>query len=300
MLATGCSLLGVTALAAVLTAPASALAADKGPTGSAYALSVTSTLLNAPLVKIDPRPTAVYPRGGQDSLVEVGPNLAGLVTANVLNASAVLKGRVLASRASIADVTVKNILRASVISADCAAGPSGLTGSSSIADLTVLGQKIDVTIPGEIDVLGIAKVRIDEQIRTGDTLTVNAVHVIVGGPVGSVTSADIVLSQAKCRWAGTITTPPTSTTTPPSSTTTRPTQPPTSTSTTTPTWSTTTKRPTSTTESHGIQKTSNDDDLASTGASGILPISLAGLVLLAGGGAAMVIARRRRAARSDG
>lgn len=296
MLATGCSLLGVTALAAVLAAPPATAdyRAPTGPTGSAYALSVATTLLNQPLVKIDPRPTAVYPRGGRDSLVEVGPNLAGLVTANALNASSVLKGKVLASEASIADVTVKNILRAKVISADCVAGPTGRTGRSSIADLTVLGQKIDVTLPGEIDVLGVAKVRIDEQIRRGNTLTVNAVHVIIGGPVGSVTSADIVLSQARCtqQTGGPSTPPPTSTTT------TTPPQPPTST--TRPTWSTTTPHPTTTTTgAHGITKTSNDDDLAETGASGLLQISLTGLLLLAAGGTAMFIVRRRRSAKTD-
>ena len=219
MLASGCGLIGVAALAAVLTAPPAV--ADKGPSGSAYALSVRSTLLDQPLVKIDPRPTAVYPRGGSDSLVEVGPDVAGLVTANALNASSVLKGRALVSEASIADVVVKNVLSASLIEADCVAGPNGVTGTSAIADLTVLGQKIDVTspLPGEIDVLGIAKVRVNEQIRNGKTLTVNAVHVIVGGPVGNVTSADIVLSQAKCAWHRT--TPPTTTTTttlPPSTT----------------------------------------------------------------------------------
>lgn len=297
MLATGCGLVGVAALAAVLTAPAAV--ADKGPAGSAYALSVKTTLLDRPLVKIDPRPTAVYPRGGSDSLVKVGPDVAGLVTANALNASSVLKGRTLVSKASIAEVAVKNVLSASIIEAECVAGPSGVTGKSAIADLTVLGQKIDVTVPGEIDVLGIAKVRVNEQIRKGGTLTVNAVHVIVGGPVGTVTSADIVLSQAKCAWAGgttptTTTKPPTTTTTPPGGTT----QPPTST--TEPTWSSTTSDDAGpTTSTQGIRKTANDDDLAETGASGVLPISLAGLTLLAAGGTALVITKRRRAANQD-
>lgn len=300
MLATGCGLVGVAALAAVLTAPAAV--ADKGPAGSAYALSVKTTLLDRPLVKIDPRPAVVYPRGGTDSLVEVGPNVAGLVTANALNASSVLKGRALVSEASIAEVVVKNILSASVVEAECVAGPSGVTGKSAIADLTVLGQKIDVTVPGEIDVLGIAKVRVNEQIRKGGTLTVNAVHVIVGGPVGNVTSADIVLSQAKCAWAGgTVPTTPPTTTKPPTTTTTTPpggtTQPPTST--TEPTSSTTSNDAGPTTSTQGIRKTANDDDLAETGASGILPISLAGLTLLAAGGTALVITKRRRAAKQD-
>ncbi len=302
MFASGCSLIGVTALAAVLTAPPAI--ADKGPVGSAYALSVATTLLDRPLVRIDPRPTAVYPRGGSDSLVKVGPDVAGLVTANVLNASSVRKGRALVSEASIADVVVKNVLRAEVVSASCTAGPSGLTGRSGIARLWVLGQKVDVTSGAEIDVLGVAKVRVDEQVRRGGTLTVNAVHVTIGGRVGNVTSADIVLAQAKCtapRGGGPSTTP----------TTTRPTTRPTTTTTTPPATTTTTTRPpsggpgTSTTEppattptsaTQGIRKTADDEDLAETGASAIVPISLAGLALLAGGGTFLFVSRRRRAA----
>jgi LPXTG-motif cell wall-anchored protein len=297
-LASGCSLVGVAALAAVLTAPPAV--AEKGPTGSAYALSAATTLLDQPLVTIDPRPTAVYPRGGSDSLVRVGPDVAGLVTANALTASSTLRGRAVVSEASIADVTVKDVLRAEVIRADCTAGPGGISGTSSIADLTVLGQRIDVSVAGEIDVLGVAKVRVNEQVRTGDTLTVNAVRVIVGGPVGTVASADIVLSQAKCAWQGGTghpsDPPPTTTTT--TTTTTVPTtppagEPPTSSSTTEP-------RPTtSTTPARGFRKTADDEDLADTGASGILPISLAGLVLLAGGGSALFVARRKRATTND-
>lgn len=282
------------ALTAVLAAPP-ALAA-KGPSGSAYALSVATTLLHQPLVKIDPVPTAMYPRGANESLAQVGPNLAGLVTANVLNASATLKGRTQHSAASIADVVVKDILSATVISAECTSSGKDVTGSASVADLTVLGQKVDTSIDGHIDVLGIATVRINEQIRKGDSLTVNAVHVTIGGPVHGIAAADIVLSQAKCAtFDGGTTQPPTTTTT----TATRPTQPPTST--TRPTTTSDTTKPTTTTspaDATGIDKVSDDSDLAETGVSAAVPISLAGLVLLAAGGAVMLIARRRRAEKS--
>jgi LPXTG-motif cell wall-anchored protein len=302
MLASG-SLVGVAALAAVLTAPTAA--ADEGPAGSAYALSVATTLLNQPLVTVPPRPAVTYPDGGNDSLAKVGPNAGGLVTADVLNASSVRKGKALHSAASIADVTVKGILTASVVKAECTAKPGGVTGRSSVADLTVLGQEIDLTVArGEIDVLGVATVRLDEQVRVGDALVVNAVHVIVDGPVGNVTSADIVLSQAKCAWDGgreeETTSQPTSSTT----TTTTPTGTlPTGTS-TSPTWTTTTttktsKRPTwTTTTEQGVANASSDEDLAETGVSGVLPISLAGLLLLAGGAGALLVTRRRRANRS--
>ncbi len=299
MFATGCGLVGVAALTAVLAAPP-ALAA-KGPSGSAYALSVATTLLHQPLVKIDPVPTAMYPRGANESLAQVGPNLAGLVTANVLNASATLKGRTQHSAASIADVVVKDILSATVISAECTSSGKDVTGSASVADLTVLGQKVDTSIEGDIDgdidVLGIATVRINEQIRKGDSLTVNAVHVTIGGPVHGIAAAEIVLSQAKCAtFNGGTTQPPTTTTT---TTTTRPTQPPTST--TRPTTTSDTTKPTTTTspaDATGIDKVSDDSDLAETGVSAAVPISLAGLVLLAAGGAVTLIARRRRAEKS--
>jgi len=127
------------------------------------------------------------------------------------------------------------------------------------------------------------------------------VHVIVGGPVGNITSADIVLSQAKCTWART-TQPPTTSTTPPGGTTepTEPTEPPSGTTEPSEPTGTTSDDATPTSSStQGISKTSNDKDLAETGASGILPISLTGLALLVAGGTAMVITKRRRAASQD-
>jgi LPXTG-motif cell wall-anchored protein len=300
VLASGCSLIGLVALAAVLTAPpaiaasaVSAVSAVRGPSGSAYALSVTTTLLDKPLIKLDPRPTASYPGVGRDSLARIGPHVAGLVTANALTASSAIRGRTLTSAADIADVTVTDIVAARVVSADCAAGPTGLTGRSNIAELSVLGQRIDLDVArGEFDVLGVATVRLDEQVRTGDTLTVNAVHVIVGGPVGGpvggVTSADIVLSQAKCTWVGSTTTtqaPP-----PPTTTTTRPT-----TSTRPPTSGRAEPRPTTSIGGgDGIRRAASEEELAETGATGILPISVAGLILLAGGGWALFLARRGR------
>jgi LPXTG-motif cell wall-anchored protein len=283
ILATGGSLLGVATLALAMSAPTAA--ADPGPTGSAYALSVETTLLNQPLVSVDPLPTAAYPSGADESVVKIGP-VAGLVSAKVLNASSNLDDGVLTSAASLAEVKVKDILEAKIVSAECTAGPDGLVGKSSLAELTVLGQKIDVSVTGTIDVAGVATVALNEQIESDGTLTVNAVHVHVGGPVGSITSADIVLSQAVC--SGTGTTP---------TTTTEPTEPTEPTTTTEPTDTTT--PPDTTTSQPGVDNKADEDNLAETGVSSILPISLAGLALLAAGGGALIFARRRRATVTD-
>lgn len=285
---------GTAALVAVLAAPPAL--ADEGPTGSAYALSVRTTLLDRPLVKIDPLPAAAYPKGGNESVVEVGPNLAGLVTAKVLNAKSRRTDGGLASAADLAEVSVQNILRAKLVTAECEAGEDGVTGRSSIAELSVLGQKIDVKAKVDVDVLGVATVKINEQVRRGGMLTVNAVHVTIGSAIRGITSADVVLSQAKCATdasGGSGDTPaPTSGNPSP----TEPSEPGT----------TGTSTPTTTTDAAGgggaqgdVPPASETENLAETGVSTALPIALGGVLLLAAGAGAVAYTRRRAAVSGD-
>lgn len=297
MSAVACGLAATAALAAVITAP-SALA-DEGSTGSAYALSVRTTLLESPLIKVAPMPTAAYPKGASESVATVGPNLAGLVSAKVLNATSDVHGGLLTSRASLAEIIVRDVLKAKVVTAKCHAGEDGLTGRSSVAELTVLGQKIDVTTKGDINVLGVATVKLNEQVKRGNTLTVNAVHVTVGGTVRGVTSADIVLSQAKCSAKGvdTPTTPPGPTPTTSTSEPTQPEEPGPTTSTSEPDGSTSTAT-SSDGAQDGIEQAADTGDLAETGVSSIVPLLIAGGVLVAGGGAAFYLSRRRGAAKA--
>jgi len=295
MFAVVCGLAGTAALAAVLTAPLAL--AGEGSTGSAYALSVRTALLDSPLVKVDPMPTAAYPKGADESVATVGPNLAGLVSAKVLNATSDVHGGLLTSRASLAEVVVRDVLKAKVVTAKCQAGEDGLTGRSSIAELTVLGQKIDVTAKADINVLGVATVKLNEQVKRGNTLTVNAVHVTVGGTVRGVTSADIVLSQAKCSANGTDTptTPPG-----PTPTTSEPTQPeePGPTTSTSKPDEPTTPATSSGGAQGGIEPAADTGDLAETGVSSVVPLLVGGGVLVAGGGAAFYLSRRRSAVKA--
>lgn len=296
MFAVACGFAGTVALTAMMTAPQAL--ADESPTGSAYALSVRTTLLNATLVKIDPLPTAAYPKGADESVAKVGPNLAGLVSAKALNASSDVKSGSLTSVASLAEVVVRDILSAKVITAECQASKKGLTGKSSIAELTVLGQKIDVNATADIDVLGVATVKINEQVRQGNTLTVNAVHVTVGGPVRGITSADVVLSQAKCSGtAGGPETPPNT-----STTTTQPSEsegPAPTTGTSEPDHPATTTSGSAGDAQGGVTPVADSGDLAETGVSAIVPIAIGGLLLLVGGAAAIYYTRRGRTAASS-
>jgi len=285
---------GIAALVAVLAAPPAL--AGEGPTGSAYALSVRTTLLHKPLIKIDPLPHAAYPKGADESVAEVGPNLAGLVTAKVLNASAVHEHGNLVSAADLAEVSVQNILTAKLVTAKCTAGTDGLSGRSSIAELSVLGQKIDVKAKTDIDVLGVATVRINEQVRHGDTLTVNAVHVIIGSAIRGITSADVVLSQAKCAAAATGDSD--SGNPGPTSDNPAPTEPsePGNGGTSEPTEPTTTNSDAAGGDAQGdVTPSAETENLAETGVSAALPIGLAGVLLLALGAGALAYTRRRAA-----
>lgn len=288
---------------AIVSAAAPAFA-DEAPSGSAYALSVRAELLDAPLVKIDPVPKVAFPRGDDKSVAKIGPTAGDLVTAKLLNASSGKAQNALTSNASLAEVTVKDILHAELVTADCtAAGTNGATGKSSIAKLTVLGHSIDLaTAPNtKIDVVGVATVTINEQVRQGSALTVNAVHVTVGGAIHGVTKADIVLAQARCV-AGN---PSTETSTPTSTTVST-----TNTIPTTPTVPTTNTTPTTTPADNsssvivggndsgngpgGIDNAADSSDLAETGVSGVLPLMIGAVVLLAAGGGALVYTRRKR------
>lgn len=298
------SAIATTAALAIVSAAAPAFA-DEAPSGSAYALSVRAELLDAPLVKIDPVPKVTFPRGDDKSVAKIGPTAGDLVTAKLLNASSGKAQNALTSNASLAEVTVKDILHAELVTADCtAAGTNGATGESSIAKLTVLGHSIDLaTAPNtKIDVVGVATVTINEQVKQGSALTVNAVHVTVGGTIHGVTKADIVLAQARCVAGspGTETGTPTSSTTVPTTNTT-------STSPTVPTTNTTsTTTPADISSSvivggndsgngpGGIDNAADSSDLAETGVSGVLPLMIGAVVLLAAGGGALVYTRRKR------
>jgi hypothetical protein len=277
-------------VAAAMTLAAPSALADDAPTGSAYAASVQATLLNAVNAAAGPLPVATYPAGDDNSVVKLGNYNDMLLKAHLLNASSLLDSGTLTSAASIADVNALGLISAKLITATCVANASGVEGSAKLVDLVVAGKPIDVTapnLPNEIKVGNEVIVRINEQIRQGDTLTVNALHVIVGGKIAGVAQADVVLSQAACTAGGKILPPPPTATT----------IPPTKTSSPTTVTPTTSGAPSTTVPPQAAGGTPpSQGGLPVTGVNAILPLSLGGLALLGAGGAALHFARRRRAA----
>ncbi|WP_424187504.1 LPXTG cell wall anchor domain-containing protein [Actinokineospora sp. G85] len=297
-LALACTIAGTAALTA-LTAPLAV--AEGGPQGSAFALSIQAQGLGVAKVQLGPAPKATYPAGGDKSIVKAELDKLG-VHAKVLNAESTFTGGVLTSAASIADVDVMGILKAKVVSATCTTEGGKTTGKSTLAEVTLLGHKVDVSARGKVDVAGLATVAVDEQVTAKDgTLTVNALRVsFLGGKLKDLGQGEIILSQATCS-AGTgngggtapTTAPTTKIETPGTTSATRPTDSPSSTTPGAGDGGSGDGGPSTSTPA--ITPVANDGDLASTGANGILPMTLGGVALLGAGAGAFWYSRRKRA-----
>lgn len=166
-------------------------------TFSGRATVVDATVLgtNAKLADTGPLP----PEGGARDATVLEAEVPGLLRARVLHATTVGQGNASRSEASVADLhlTVEgHTIEASFLmaraSATCEEGEVVLEGDSFVANLFVDGAEVEVT--GEpnqtIDLSPAGQVIINEQSRTDDAITVNALHVVIPG------AADVVVSHA--------------------------------------------------------------------------------------------------------
>ncbi|MQA27750.1 MAG: LPXTG cell wall anchor domain-containing protein [Micromonosporaceae bacterium] len=221
-------LVGAAALAAVAIATAPAASAGQSLSGSAFAVKVdVKTGDDQSLVSVPPLPEATYQPGGDKSVVKLAGAAVvdkshGYVSAKALNAASNAKGDVLASRASAVDLFVRLkgesnnargilALGAELVVAKCATGPNGMKASSRLVGVKVAGLAgLDKTIVGgsedkavEVDpnttigLPGLGKIVLNEQITSGKTVTVNAIHVYLK-PELKLAHGDIIVSQAVC------------------------------------------------------------------------------------------------------
>lgn len=215
-------LAAVLCMGIAMAAPAAADVQDVSGSG-AFGESVNVNVLGA-AVTSGPTPTVTLPAGGggpvTDSLAKV--DLPGVLTAGVLNVST--EGTKIGthdgtakSSASVADATLLQalsaqlggspLLKADVISSECTSKTDGSSGTSNLVDLEIAGNGQPVSPPPNttIDVIpGTLTVILNEQIVSnspGETsITVNAVHVKLNVP--DVATGDVILSQSRCRAAG--------------------------------------------------------------------------------------------------
>jgi hypothetical protein len=188
----------VVAAALVLGAmPASAAPGD----GSAYAAKVAVTLLGAPAVTVGP--LAASSTSGPTTANLLSIDAGGLVKAGVVSSSATLNQEtgVVHAQADIANVGIGLAALTGTIgavNATCDATQAGVTGSSTLADVKILGVAVGANpAPNTTVNLLLAKIVFNEQILNpaDGSLTVNAVHIYLNALVGS---GDVILAQAKC------------------------------------------------------------------------------------------------------
>ena len=204
--------------------------------GGAFGEYVNVTPLGLALINSGPLPVVTLPAGGGNvsnsvASVKVPPVLGTTLSAGVLDVhteGATGETGYVASSASVANANALNgTLTATAISSSCRSDSSGSTGSTTLVGATLAGVgPLAVNPPPNttINVAGL-QVILNEQIESeqpgSSTITVNAVHIILGGLFGS---GDIIIAQSRCGVVGpnvntTTTTSTTSTTVPPTTST---------------------------------------------------------------------------------
>lgn len=200
-----------TAIAVTTTAGASAAGSVDG---GAYGAEVSATALGLLKTTIGPVPSVTLPSAGSSTAVAqtlASISATGLLSTGVLKVSTQgVPGGDVTSSAQVADVKVPTVLVASAITAGCKAAADGtLSGSVNLADAKVGGVAVTAN-PGPntvIDLAGLAKVTLNEQILTGvgtadPQIEVNAVDIQLLSGLSSIGSGQIIIGHAECSQEG--------------------------------------------------------------------------------------------------
>lgn len=193
-------------------------------TGSAFGERVQVTTALGVGVSSGPLPTVTLPAAGSAAPVTnsaATANVAGLLTAGVLNVSTQGTTGAGGSVQSSAQVTnpVLGLPLAPAVAADavgstCTANEAGATGTTTIANLRILGATVTVpTAPNSsLSVAGVGTLFVNEQVVSGaapsQSITVNALRLQLNAPLGLGTGS-IIIAQSVCGVVGTAVVVPT-------------------------------------------------------------------------------------------
>ena len=253
--------------AALFAAVGSPSSADvTAVSGSAYGASGSVSLFGGPPIVLAPTPTVTLPATGEAQngsvpsiLFEAGP--ADLLTTGAVDVSTqgtLGAGGAVTSTATVRDVVIGGTM-ITTLSSTCTANESGVSGSTTVTggrvptgdtDRATEGDEVYTDVPATPPVgatlnglvpsvaTDYYRVVFNEQIVSGNTITVNAAHFYLGEPAAGqnpVATGEVILGQVVCgvTATGVTTTQPggVTTTEPPGVTTTQPpgvttTQPP--------------------------------------------------------------------------
>lgn len=177
------------------------LAGSAGAEPSGGAEGISGELLT-PItnVSLPPLPIVNLPPGGSTSVA--GVDVAPLVSTGILNAASEQTSPTgAASSASVAGVSalpgVADLV-ADLISSECSADGSNVSGSSAIAGGTVAGTPLAVSPNpnSSVAVPLVGTVTLNEQQTTATGISVRAVHLVVNTPLG--VSADVPIATSVC------------------------------------------------------------------------------------------------------
>jgi len=183
---------------------------------SGQATAVKGTVLGIPITLVDTGTVApeggsleahllCYP-GGPNCTVALPDLTNGALGLEVLNATVVAHGHESKAGASVADLTLNaagqrigaTFIRARA-DAQCSNGQASVNADSEIAELVINGQATAVTgeVNQRVDLPAGGVVLINEQIASlkGDSVTVNALHITIPGPIPG-TDTDLIIAQA--------------------------------------------------------------------------------------------------------
>ena len=185
--------------------------------GSAYGYFAEVTLGGQQAPRVEPTPVVTLPPGGSatpvtntapSGEVRVGPAL--LLQSGTLTVST--QGAIGPNGSVTSSAGVQNVgpgpFTAGAVSSTCTAGESEITGSSTITQGVLEGTpQGTVTLPtnpapnteytGTVaNVDDNFRIVLNEQTRTGDSITVNAVHMYLLGPIAK---GDLIIGQSVCQ-----------------------------------------------------------------------------------------------------
>jgi hypothetical protein len=179
--------------------------------GGAFGESVDVTTVLGVHVTSGPISTVTLPSGGGGPFTQsvLSVSVPNVLSTGVLNVST--QGTLGASGGSSSSADVAGVsalggaLTATAIRSSCTVGPNSSSGSTTLVGATLGGLPVALNpAPNTtLTVPGVGSVTLNEQIPTGGagnySLTVNAIHVHLAGPLGN---GDIIISQSRCGEAG--------------------------------------------------------------------------------------------------
>ncbi|SES37666.1 choice-of-anchor P family protein [Actinokineospora terrae] len=189
---------GVVASAVLLAGATPAVAAPGD--ASAHVASARVALLGQTTAAVGPlAPSAA---DGPTTAELSNAAVPGVATARLVSSSAIRDDNtgVVRARASLTDVGVvlSNMGTVGAITVTCEATQTGITGRTSLADVSLKAAKVPLDPPANTTagVPNVASLVFNEQIRNRDgSLTVNGVHLRLNAVVGE---GDLVLGSVTC------------------------------------------------------------------------------------------------------